>query len=409
VSISQEDLFSIALGLENPWFIKAIEFKVEEKQSLSIGLYRPIIVCKGRIIHIYLASKLTYDHDKGRLKGDYMTKFPESEYYLYKIFRKMPSPMLTWPILIVVINILSSYKIFLGEEYVNTAEFMQYYIGNTLFSILAFWLIVLIYKHNMTSINNWLNKNEILGGRSEAVNKLNLMHNYLFGKLQFLLIGAAIVIRRLILYFSGFEMLPNGIIIIDSIVAFLILSLIITSVGVIICLYVTGSNGIKVNYPFEIRNAYKDIASAVVTNTLMVGIFSAIYCSAVVFWAYQSERYMLGLIANIFFAISIILIFIVGIMGIQQGIAKSKQSILSKIKRELEKFQPSYVDLVDSMDDVSLSKHLTIISIVEGISNKYKEVEGTNEWMFDIGSVIKVALMSMMSFIISTFRIIFKI
>jgi len=32
VSISQEDLFSIALGLEKPWFIKAIEFKVEEKQ-----------------------------------------------------------------------------------------------------------------------------------------------------------------------------------------------------------------------------------------------------------------------------------------------------------------------------------------------------------------------------------------
>ena len=32
MSISQEDLFSIALGLEKPWFIKAIEFKVEEKQ-----------------------------------------------------------------------------------------------------------------------------------------------------------------------------------------------------------------------------------------------------------------------------------------------------------------------------------------------------------------------------------------
>jgi hypothetical protein len=32
VSISQEELFRIALGLEKPWYIKAIEFKVEEKQ-----------------------------------------------------------------------------------------------------------------------------------------------------------------------------------------------------------------------------------------------------------------------------------------------------------------------------------------------------------------------------------------
>lgn len=32
MSISQEKLFSIALGLEKPWYIKAIEFNVEEKQ-----------------------------------------------------------------------------------------------------------------------------------------------------------------------------------------------------------------------------------------------------------------------------------------------------------------------------------------------------------------------------------------
>jgi transposase len=32
VSISQEELFRIALGLEKPWYIKTIDFKVEEKQ-----------------------------------------------------------------------------------------------------------------------------------------------------------------------------------------------------------------------------------------------------------------------------------------------------------------------------------------------------------------------------------------
>jgi hypothetical protein len=32
VSISQEDFFKIALGLEKPWYIQAIDFKVEEKQ-----------------------------------------------------------------------------------------------------------------------------------------------------------------------------------------------------------------------------------------------------------------------------------------------------------------------------------------------------------------------------------------
>lgn len=67
MSISQEDLFSIALGLENPWFIKAIEFKVEEKQldlyiDFESGSKFPCPLCGKSVCHVHDTIERTWRH-----------------------------------------------------------------------------------------------------------------------------------------------------------------------------------------------------------------------------------------------------------------------------------------------------------------------------------------------------------
>ncbi len=67
MSISQEDLFSIALGLENPWFIKAIEFKVEEKQldlyiDFKSGSKFQCPLCGKSGCHVHDAIERTWRH-----------------------------------------------------------------------------------------------------------------------------------------------------------------------------------------------------------------------------------------------------------------------------------------------------------------------------------------------------------
>jgi len=67
VSISQEDLFSIALGLEKPWFIKAIEFKVEEKQldlfiDFESGSKFTCLLCDKSGRHVHDTIERTWRH-----------------------------------------------------------------------------------------------------------------------------------------------------------------------------------------------------------------------------------------------------------------------------------------------------------------------------------------------------------
>ena len=67
MSISQEDLFSIALGLEKPWFIKAIEFKVEEKQldlfiDFESGSKFTCPVCDKSGRHVHDTIERTWRH-----------------------------------------------------------------------------------------------------------------------------------------------------------------------------------------------------------------------------------------------------------------------------------------------------------------------------------------------------------
>ncbi len=67
MSISQEELFRIALGLEKPWYIKTIEFKVEEKQlDLNIdfesGSKFPCPLCGKSGCHVHDTIDRTWRH-----------------------------------------------------------------------------------------------------------------------------------------------------------------------------------------------------------------------------------------------------------------------------------------------------------------------------------------------------------
>ena len=67
MSISQEELFRIALGLEKPWYIKTIDFKVEEKQlDLHIdfdgGSKFPCPSCDGPGCHVHDTIERTWRH-----------------------------------------------------------------------------------------------------------------------------------------------------------------------------------------------------------------------------------------------------------------------------------------------------------------------------------------------------------
>jgi transposase len=67
VSISQEELFRIALGLEKPWYIKNVEFKVEEKQldlylDFESGSKFPCPTCGKPGCHIHDTIERTWRH-----------------------------------------------------------------------------------------------------------------------------------------------------------------------------------------------------------------------------------------------------------------------------------------------------------------------------------------------------------
>ena len=67
MSISQEELFRIALGLEKPWYIKTIDFKVEEKQldlhiDFDSGSKFPCPSCDGPGCHVHDTIERTWRH-----------------------------------------------------------------------------------------------------------------------------------------------------------------------------------------------------------------------------------------------------------------------------------------------------------------------------------------------------------
>lgn len=244
------------------------------------------------------------------------------------------------------------------------------------------------------------------------INKLNKIHRSIFGWHQFLLAIVGVIGRRVIAYFSlpqQQQVVTLGDTVIDTILMFLIFSLLLTFLGIILCLYTTGSNGIKAKYPFEVKNAYKYLASLATRNVAIIGLYLALYDSAVVVWAYQYKQYTSGAIVVILIIISILIAFVIEIAGIQRGIAKSKWAMLSKIKLEMDKVQPLHDSLIDSVNKDLTSKLFEINMILEKLSNRAKDIEEINEWMIGVESAIKIALTLISTILIPAVRIILKI
>jgi transposase len=67
VSISQEELFKVALGLEEPWYIKTIDFNIEEKQldlhiDFKIGRKFSCPICGNSGCHVHDTIERTWRH-----------------------------------------------------------------------------------------------------------------------------------------------------------------------------------------------------------------------------------------------------------------------------------------------------------------------------------------------------------
>lgn len=292
-----------------------------------------------------------------------------------------------WSSLIIIIYIIASYRVILGIEHVYIIEIARFYIGNAFFSIFAIGLSVKMYEQSVTTINKWIEENDILNSKEDVINNLNKIHNFFFGRYPFVIIGSIVgIITRKTISFL-FLQKETGNIIIDTITMFLVISLLLISIGVIYCLYAVGSNGIKVKYPYEISNAYRGLASVANKGTIIVSIYLAIFGSAIVVWAYQYSTKIWIYIINILFLIGIFIVFYRINAGIRHGIAKSKQAILFETKHEIRKILPMYSSLMDSEDIASQSKFsLTMLCeatlILESLSRKCSDIEGMNEWMF---------------------------
>lgn len=262
-----------------------------------------------------------------------MKKFPESEYFLIKVFRKVPFARIAFMIILFYIAIYIAAKYILGIEHPSSIEILRFYLGNSLFSIGAMWCSVKVYEQSVNTIDEWINENDILVSKNDIINKLNRVHNFFYGRYQVVIVGSitGVIIRRLVIYFWNMQD-STGNIIIDTITIFLILLLLLVSIDALYCVYAVGLNGIKVKYPFEISNAYRGLASVARTNTIIVSLYLAFYGYAVVFWAYQYNTKVWSYLINILFLVGIIIVFYIVNSGIRHGIAMSKQAILSEIK-----------------------------------------------------------------------------
>lgn len=75
----------------------------------------------------------------------------------------------------------------------------------------------------------------------------------------------------------------------------------------------------------------------------------------------------------------------------------------------MEKIEPLYDSLMNSIKIDSYSKLYGVILTHENLSRKYKDIEDINEWMFNPESMTKIALTSIATIIIPLARIIFSI
>ena len=340
-------------------------------------------------------------------EGMYMDNFPKSKYYLVRIFYKVPHPFLIWPLMLTVIYLVGDYLTYSSFE----KESVLLLISNTFFSISALFLTVIIYERNIVAIQDWFNKYETVNtDNGGAIGKLNEIHEKLFSQALLVFPVLVVLIRRLIanklintkstteeiLINNGLatneivnnEILKQNIlggIVNDTITQFLIASLILSSIGIIICIYVTSSFGVETKCLFEIKIAYEGLYVNIVKNTAMIGIELGVFCSAVIIWAHVYSYEDLGTLCNILIIGSIPLIFLIGVVGIRNGINSSKNNMVLKLSSEMEKY-----DILECGRSQSLANKDLMASVYDSISKKVKDTMKINPWMLDVKSLTDI-------------------
>ncbi|MGV8126406.1 MAG: hypothetical protein ACP5PV_04240 [Methanothrix sp.] len=312
---------------------------------------------------------------------------------------KIPFPEVTLTLIILAVNIISAYPIFLRVETVPMLDYARFYLGNTIFSILSLLFMMRIYKRTIPVVDKWYQDINIKNQDDHFTRKIGLIKTIFFAKYQFFIVIIIIITRIAIAPIFIRETTILGDVIIDTICIFFMSSFMVTSIGCILYLYFFASQGIILKHQFEIRPAYKTLESTVVFNTLIVGIFLMFYCLMVAIWAYYYQYFNVGLLVDGLIMIVVLSIFILGLAGIRRGIAGTKANMIENIKRDLDIVDSRYHSI--KLDEVSFHDLAPVISSMEGLSNKCRDINDTNEWIFDIGSAAKVLIVSVLPAIIS--------
>jgi hypothetical protein len=298
-----------------------------------------------------------------------------SQFYLVSVFYRMPYPFLSWPVLILVVNIFLYF-------------YQKILVGNIFFSIIALLLTIAIYENNGLFMDNFMYNYRFFKTDDRLRKKLKRMNRLFFGKIQFFAITLVIAVRSLIsMYFFIFE---EGYFFNDVITTFLILSLIFTFIGITLSLYHMSSHGVCAKYSFELYYIYIDVYYQVIFNTVLIGAILTIFGFAVLLWGYMIDQIELGtLVTGPIFSL-IILNFLIGIFGIRNGISRSKKFMLFTLSEEITNIENkyNYLTLKDTNESLDIRSQLN--TLLSSLISRGKEIEQTREWFFDFWSFISI-------------------
>ncbi len=309
-----------------------------------------------------------------------------NKYYLVEVFYRIPHPFIGWPFLIVLFNSLLYF-------------YQKILIGNVFFSIIALLLAISTYEKNKLFVNKFISDNAFLKRDNKLKIQLDTINCLLFGKMQFFVILTIIIIRALISI--SLNIFDSKYLINDTITIFLILSLIFVFMGTTLILYKISSQMSYAKNSFEFYCIYRGIYSQVVFNTILIGAFLTVFGLAVILWSYMVDQLQLGSLVTgpLFFLV--ILNFIIGILGIRNGISETKKKMLLSLSEEINNTKNKYSILINSPNiSESLYAQSQLSSLLSNQLSRGKEIEHAKEWFFDIWSLISISIPPMIYTII---------
>lgn len=299
-----------------------------------------------------------------------------NQYYLVRFFYRLPYPFLAWPILILITNLFLYY-------------FQKVIVGNIFLSIISLLFIILIYEKNDLFMVNF-KENNCLEQNTDLRNKINKLNRIFFGKIQFIAVLLAIAMRGLVQIYLFPDIFIDEYLLNDTITMFLILSLIFTFIGITLNLYTVTSIGVYAKYPFEIYCAYIDSYYQIIINTIFMGAILTVFGLGVLLWGSAVDQLELGSLITIPILLLIILNFFIGILGIRNGISKSKKLLLLDLLKEINIIKNQYNNLASKSTIESLSIQSQLNTLLSSLMSRGKEIEQIKEWFFDFWSFLSI-------------------